>query len=213
MQAAAAVAAIGGPVARAAQNANSPEPKAIAAVMGTNLSGLEWAAPGLRHSLSSAPNIHFTVPRKADVLYLASCGFTKNRLPVQWELLQPMLPGTQASAVAKKLIGEPGSFHAGYAGHITGLLDAHAAAGTRCIIDLHNYARYRDFKYQPDGSVIGLKAAPEPWLRPYTLDKAQLQTRIFALGEGATLTPVQFADFWWRAASAWGGHPAWAVMG
>ena len=207
MQAAAAVAAIGGPVARAAQNANSPEPKAIAAVMGTNLSGLEWAAPGLRHSLSSAPNIHFTVPRKADVLYLASCGFTKNRLPVQWELLQPMLPGTQASAVAKKLIGEPGSFHAGYAGHITGLLDAHAAAGTRCIIDLHNYARYRDFKYQPDGSVIGLKAAPEPWLRPYTLDKAQLQTRIFALGEGATLTPVQFADFWWRAASAWGGHP------
>lgn len=207
LQAATSVAAIGGSVARSVQSAGSPEPKAIAAVMGTNLSGLEWAAPGLRHSLSSAPNIHFTVPRKADVVYLAGCGFTKNRLPVQWELLQPMLPGTQASAVAKKLIGEPGSFHTGYAAYITALLDAHAASGIRCIIDLHNYARYRDFKYQADGSVIGLKAAPEPWLRPYTLDKAQLQTRIFALGEGATLTPAQFADFWRRAASLWGGHP------
>ena len=204
---AATVAAIGAPGAGPARGASSPELKSAPAVMGTNLSGLEWAAPGLRHGLSSAPNIHFTVPRKADVAYLASCGFTKNRLPVQWELLQPMLPGTQASAVAKKLIGEPGSFHAGYAAYITKLLDAHAASGTRCIIDLHNYARYRDFKYQADGSVIGLKAAPEPWLRPYTTDKSQLQTRIFALADGATLKPAQFADFWRRAASAWGGHP------
>ena len=207
LQAAAAVAAIGGQGAGTARGAAGPEPKAAPAVMGTNLSGLEWAAPGLRHSLSSAPNIHFTVPRKADVAYLASCGFTKNRLPVQWELLQPMLSSTQASSVARKLIGEPGSFHAGYAAYVTRLLDAHAASGSSCIIDLHNYARYRDFKYQADGSVIGLKAAPEPWLRPYTTDKAQLHVRIFALAEGATLTPAQFADFWRRAASTWGGHP------
>ena len=207
LQSAAAVAAIGNPGVGPAWGAGSPESKAPAAVMGTNLSGLEWAAPGLRHSLSSAPNIHFTVPRKADVAYLAACGFTKNRLPVQWELLQPMLPGTQANPAARKLIGEPGSFHAGYAAYITGLLDAHAASGMRCIIDLHNYARYRDFKYQADGSVVGLKAAPEPWLRPYIQDKAQLQTRIFALAEGASLSPAQFADFWRRAASMWGGHP------
>ena len=207
LQAATAVAAIGAPGARTAWGAGGLEPKPVVAVMGTNLSGLEWAAPGLRHSLSSAPNIHFTVPRKADVAYLASCGFTKNRLPVQWELLQPMLSNTQPSAVARKLIGEPGSFHAGYAAYVTRLLDAHAASGTRCIIDLHNYARYQDFKYQADGSVIGLKAAPEPWLRPYTTDKSQVQVRIFGLGEGATLSPAQFADFWRRAANAWGGHP------
>ena len=212
LQAAAAVAAISGAGAVGARDAAGPVPKAPAAAMGTNLSGLEWAAPGLRHSLSSAPNIHFTVPRKADVAYLASCGFTKNRLPVQWELLQPMLVGTQASAVARKLIGEPGSFHAGYAAFITGLLDAHAASSTRCIIDLHNYARYQDFSYQADGSVIGLKAPPEPWLRPYTTDKSQLQTRIFALAPGATLSPAQFADFWRRAASAWGAAtPDWAA--
>lgn len=207
LQSAAAVAALGSPGAGPAWGAGGLDAKAHAAVMGTNLSGLEWAAPGLRHSLSSAPNIHFTVPRKADVAYLAACGFTKNRLPVQWELLQPMLPGTPANPAARKLIGEPGSFHAGYAAHVTGLLDAHAASGMRCIIDLHNYARYQDFKYQADGSVLGLKAAPEPWLRPYTPDKAQLQTRIFALADGASLSPAQFADFWRRAASLWGGHP------
>ena len=190
-----------------AQAAGQPEAKAAPAAMGTNLSGMEWAMPGLRHGLSSAPNIHFTVPRSADVAYLASCGFTKNRLPVQWELLQPMLPGTVANAAAKTLIGEPGAFHAGYAAFITGLLDAHAASDMRCIIDLHNYARYQDFRYQADGSVVGLKAAPDPLLRPYTTDRAQIQGRIFALGEGATLTPAHFADFWRRAAMLWKGHP------
>ena len=206
-QAAAALAALGLWGRQAAQAAGQAEAKPPPAVMGTNLSGMEWAKPGLRHGLSSAPNIHFTVPRKADVAYLASCGFNQNRLPIQWELLQPMLSNIQASAVAKKLIGDPGSFHAGYASYITGLLDAHAESGIRCIIDLHNYARYQDFKYQADGSVVGLKAAPDTLLRPYTTDKSQLQVRIFALAEGASLTPAQFADFWRRAASLWKGHP------
>ena len=39
---------------------------------------------------------------------------------------------------------------------VADILDAHATAGIRCIIDLHNYCRYRDFVFQPDGSVIGL---------------------------------------------------------
>ena len=81
---------------------------------GTNLSGMEWAKPGLRHGLSSAPNVHFTVPRAADVTYLAANGFSKNRLPIQWELLQPMLHDTLANAAAVAAIGRPGAFHAGY---------------------------------------------------------------------------------------------------
>ena len=206
-QAVAAMAALGLWPGKQAQAAGQPEVKIPPPAMGTNLSGMEWAKPGLRHGLSSAPNIHFTVPRKADVAYLASCGFTKNRLPIQWELLQPMLPGTHANAAAKALIGEPGAFHADYAACITGLLDAHAASSTRCIIDLHNYARYQDFKYRADGSVLGLKAAPDPLLRPFTTDKSQIQSRIFALGEGASLTPAQFADFWRRAAMLWKNHP------
>lgn len=180
--------------------------------MGTNLSGMEWAKPGLRANTSSAPNLHFTVPRKADVAYLADCGFMKNRLPIQWELLQPMLHDTTANAAAKAAIGNPGAFHAGYEAFITGVLDAHAAAGTRCIIDNHNYGRYQDFRFQPDGSVIGLTVPPGP-LRPYTTDAVQIQSRIFSLAPGATLKPAHFADFWTRAATKWKNHPGFGGYG
>ena len=203
-QALAALAALG--LQRAALAAGQGT-KAAPVIMGTNLSGMEWTKPGLRYGLSSAPNLHFTVPRRADVAYLASCGFTQNRLPIQWELLQPMLPDTQANTTARALIGEPGRFHAVYASFITGVLDAHAAAGIRCIIDLHNYARYQDFRYQPDGSVIGLTAPPQAALRPYTTDNQQVYVRIFGLAPGASLTPAHFVDFWRRAAAQWKGHP------
>ena len=178
-----------------------------APAIGTNLSGLEWARPGLRHSLSSLPNLHFTVPRRADVAYLASQGFVRNRLPIQWELLQPMLFDTRANGVARSAIGQPGEFHAGYAGYISSVLDAHAAAGAKCILDLHNYARYRDFVWQADGSVLGLTLPANPLLRPYPTDHRQIQERIFALAPGATLTLAHFTDFWMRAARQWQGHP------
>lgn len=180
--------------------------------MGTNLSGMEWAKPGLRANTSSAPNLHFTVPRKADVAYLAACGFIKNRLPIQWELLQPMLHDTVANAAAKAAIGNPGAFHAGYEAFITGVLDAHAAAGTRCIIDNHNYCRYQDFRFQPDGSVIGLTVPPSP-LRPYTTNAVQIQSRIFSLAPGATLKISNFTDFWTRAAAKWKNHPGFGGYG
>lgn len=180
--------------------------------MGTNLSGMEWAKPGLRANTSSAPNLHFTVPRKADVAYLAACGFMKNRLPIQWELLQPMLHDTPANAAAKAAIGNPGAFHAAYEAFITGVLDAHAAAGTRCIIDNHNYGRYQDFRFQPDGSVIGLTVPPSP-LRPYTTDAVQIQSRIFSLAPGATLKIAHFTDFWTRAATKWKNHPGFGGYG
>ncbi|MDB5930802.1 MAG: Twin-arginine translocation pathway signal [Polaromonas sp.] len=213
-QAAAAMAVLGyqGAVAQA-QGAATSGARARGIAMGTNLSGMEWAKPGLRRGLSSEPNIHYTVPRKADVAYLADCGFTKNRLPIQWELLQPMLHDTVANDTAKSLIGQPGDFHTGYAGYITGVLDAHAAAGIRCIIDLHNYCRYQDFRYQPDGSVIGLTRPPIRMLRPYTRDASQIQERIFSLAEGATLTQAHFVDFWKRAATLWKSHPGFGGYG
>ena len=181
--------------------------------MGTNLSGMEWARPGLRYGESSLPNIHFAVPRKAEVAYLAACGYSKNRLPIQWELLQPMLHDTPADDTAKKLIGNPGAFHAAYESYITGVLDAHAAAGMRCIIDNHNYCRYQDFKFQPDGSVTGLVPAPQPLMRPYTTDGNQVQIRIFSLAKGATLTQANFTDFWRRAAVRWKDHPGFGGYG
>ena len=181
--------------------------------MGTNLSGMEWASTGLRYGGSSAPNLHFTVPRNADVAYLAACGYTKSRLPIQWELLQPMLHDTVANAAAKAAIGDPGVFHAVYESYITGVLDAHAAAGMKCLIDCHNYCRYQDFVFQADGTVIGLEAPSNPLIRPYTSDGSQVQTRIFALAAGASLKQSNFTDFWTRAALKWRNHPGFGGYG
>jgi endoglucanase len=114
---------------------------------------------------------------------------------------------TLANPVARTAIGVPGEFHAGYAGFITSVLDAHAAVGATCILDLHNYARYRDFRWQADGSVLGLMVPADRLLRPYTSDRSQVIERIFALAPGASLSLAHFTDFWARAARQWGRHP------
>ena len=180
--------------------------------MGTNLSGMEWAF-NVRSTPNTAPNLNITVPRAAEVRWLAVNGFGKNRLPFMWELLQPMLSDTVANAQARALIGEPGAFHEGYARYIDSVLDAHAAAGTRCILDCHNYCRYRDFRFHPDGSVIGLTRPADPTLHAYTTDGSQVFTRIMATAPGATLRPGAFADFWRRAALRWKDHPGFGGYG
>lgn len=199
--------------ARPASAQIPPPPPVGGVAMGTNFSGMEWANTGLRYGASSVPNLNFTVPRKADVAYMVASGFTKNRLPIQWELLQPMQHDTVANAAAVAAIGSPGAFHAGYESYITGVLDAHAAVGIKCIIDCHNYCRYQDFIYQADGTVIGLVAQSNPLLRPYTTDSSKVQVRIFALAAGATLKPPNFTDFWRRAALKWKDHPGFGGYG
>ncbi|MBA2965464.1 cellulase family glycosylhydrolase [Ramlibacter sp. MAH-25] len=182
------------------------------AVIGTNLSGMEWAQPGLRRNASSLPHLHFSVPRKAEVAWLAAQGFKRNRLPFQWELLQPVLPDSKPGEAVRALVGNPGELHAGYAQWITDVLDAHAAVGATCILDLHNYGRYRDFRYGPDGSVPGLQR-PTPAHRAFTEDPNATLDRIFALAPGATLTPAHLADVWTRAARRWKDHPGLAGYG
>ena len=201
------------PVQAAPEPAAAAAPPSGALLMGTNFSGMERALPSLRLSTSTLPNVDFTVPRAADVAYLASTGHRKNRLPIQWELLQPMLHDTLASPAARAAIGQPGQFHAVYASYITGVLDAHAAVGSRCIIDLHNYCRYKDFKFQPDGSVVGLTVPSNKLLRAYTTEASQVRTRLFALAPGATLTLANFTDFWTRAALQWKDHPGFGGYG
>ena len=195
----------------------APEPGPVIpsnlARMGTNFSGMEWAGNELRRSPRTVPNLDWTAPRAADVTHLAVNGFGRNRLPIQWELLQPMLVDTVANAQAGALIGEPGAFHEGYAQAITRVLDAHAAVGARCVLDCHNYCRYTDFRFQSDGSVIGLSAPDDPQARAYTTDPAQVWTRIFATAPGASLRPAAFVDFWVRAAQRWKDHPGFGGYG
>jgi endoglucanase len=181
--------------------------------MGTNLTGMQTAIANLRINAGTLPNVNYTVPRVADVAWLAANGYNKNRLPIQWELLQPMLNTTQANAAARAAIGEPGAFNAAYDSYITGVLDAHAASGMKCILDLHNYCRYTDFVFQPDGSVRGLVVDPNPLIRAYTTDGSQTQIRIIARAPGATLTQSNLIDFWTRAANRWKDHPGFGGYG
>jgi hypothetical protein len=175
--------------------------------MGANLSGMQAAIGNLRFGQGTQVNIDWAVPRRADVQWLADNGFTMNRLPIQWEMLQPVLFDTNVNAATRAIVGNPGDFNATYQSYITAMLDAHAQAGIKCFLDLHNYCRYIDFVYQPDGSVRGLVKPANPAIYPYTSDSSQVTTRIFATAPGATLTQAQFADFWTRAARLWHGHP------
>ncbi|WP_235965250.1 glycoside hydrolase family 5 protein [Caenimonas soli] len=174
---------------------------------------MQTAEIGMRFGTGTLPNVNFTVARRSDVAWLAANGFTKNRLPIQWELLQPMLHDTVANAAARAAIGEPGAFHAGYESYITGVLDAHAAVGAKCIIDLHNYARYRDFRFQSNGSVIGLVDPVNPLIHAYTTDNTQILERIVALAPGVTLRQSHLNDFWTRAANKWKDHPGFGGYG
>jgi len=181
--------------------------------MGTNFSGMEWALGELRESPRTRPNIDYTPPRAVAVAYLAANGFGRNRLPLQWELLQPMLGDTVANPEARALIGEPGALHPVYASYIDATLDAHAAAGARCILDLHNFCRYKDFVYQSDGAVIGLTRPGDPLAYAYTPAPNQVYERIFALAPNASLKPATFADVWRRMALRWKDHPGFGGYG
>jgi hypothetical protein len=180
--------------------------------VGTNLTGLQIAVFNVRYGGGTQQDVDIAVPRRADVRWLAANGYHDTRLPIQWEMLQPMLFDTNANAATRAIVGQPGAFDPTYQGHIQSILDEHAAAGIRCVIDLHNYCRYRDFVYQPDGSVIGL-VQPAAGIMPYTTDRNQVQTRIFATASGATLRPAHFNDFWVRVARLWKDHPGFGGYG
>ena len=174
---------------------------------------MELAGPALRASASTLPNVNYAVPRREEIAWLAANGYRKSRLPIRWEMLQPVLNDTNINAATRAVLGNPGEFHARYASYIDQVLDAHAAAGIQCVIDIHNYCRYTDFVYQPDGSVIGLVTPNSPLVNPYTTDANQVRTRIFALAPGATLTMSNYNDFVSRIAARWKDHPGFGGYG
>src|SRR4051794_3585303 len=188
----------------------SPAPGAAAQIqfgIGTNLASMELGE-AIRFGASTLPNVNFSVPRQQDIDYLRDNGFGKSRLPIRWEMLQPVLNDTNANAATLATIGvsAPGAFHPGYAAFITQVLDAHARAGTKCIIDVHNYCRYTDFVYQPDGSVKGLQKTSS-FIQAFTSDATQVRFRVFALPPGATLTIANYVDLMTRIAQTWKDPP------
>ena len=188
-----------------------PQPK-IAFGVGVNLVGMSVYYTELRKKVN-LPNNHFAVPRANDIAYLASKGFIKSRLPVTWELLQPVLADTNINLATRGIIGVPGEFSAMYASYITEVLDAHAAVGMKCVIDLNNNCRYTDFVYQADGTVLGLVPSPDATAQAYTETVGQTRMRIFALAAGATLTQAHFTDVWTKAATRWKAHAGFGGYG
>lgn len=181
--------------------------------MGANLAGMQAAMGNLRFGQGTQVNIDWAVPRRADVQWLAANGYTLNRLPIQWEMLQPVLFDTNINTATRAIVGNPGEFNATYQSYITSMLDVHAQLGIKCWIDLHNYCRYVDFVVQPDGSVRGLVRPSAAGIYAYTSDPTQVVTRIFATAPGATLRPAHFTDFWTRAARLWKDHPGFGGYG
>lgn len=196
----------------------SPPPATSTVAVGPNLSGMEWAnASGNTHrtSASSRPNINFAVPRLQDIAYMAMAGMKKSRLPVSWEMLQPIRASSPANSTIRSGYGvsSNGAFYEVYAQYIDKVLDAHAAMGVKCIIDLHNYGRYRDFIYNGDGSVTGFVNPAEELVQPYTTDSSKVRTCIMSKAAGATLTVSDFTDFWTRAANRWKNHAGFGGYG
>ena len=195
------------PAPAPAAGPSGPAPVSMQFAIGTNLASMELG-DAIRYGANTLPNVNFSVPRQQDVTYLSNNGFKKNRLPIRWELLQPVLYDTKANAATLSAIGvsAPGEFHPAYTAYITQVLDEHAKAGTKCILDVHNYCRYVDFIYQPDGSVKGLQKQ-NGGAQAFTTDSTQVQFRIMATAPGATLTIAQYVDFMTRLAQTWKGHP------
>ena len=173
---------------------------------GTNLAGMELSS-GVRYGGSTRPNLNITPPRVSDVAWLSKLGFSRVRLPIAWEFLQPVLSSSIANATIRNgynpVLSANGALYTTYRDWITAVLDACAANNMTCIIDLHNYCRYRDFQYNPDGSVTGFVAAPDAQTQPYSSTGA-VQGRIFALASGATLTQADFNDIWTKIVNYWG---------
>jgi aryl-phospho-beta-D-glucosidase BglC (GH1 family) len=198
--------------------AGSPITAAFAA--GVNLSGMEVTSPRLvRYGASNYPNRNYTVPRAATIAYLASQGITKVRLPIAWELLQPIRASSPANAAVVAAYNSSlgahvkGGFWEPYAAYITKVLDAAQAAGIKVLLDVHNYARYNDFVYQADGSVLGLVDPADDLLPPHVNgDTAQVTSTIFAK-VNPKLTVADFVDLWTRIATRWKDHAGLGAYG
>lgn len=193
----------------------APAPAPAGAHVGTNISGMEWAQPGLRYGQSTVQNINWTPARINHIKWLMSRGMTKLRLPVQWELLQPLLSDSPASATVKAAHGvaAAGDFSGPHQTILDGLFNAAATVGCKIILDLHNYCRYIDFVYDGSGNVVGFTDPADPLVPPYTTDSSKVTERIFSKAAGATLTTAAYTNFWTKVATRWGGNAGFGGYG
>lgn len=102
------------------------------ASVGINLAGAEFG------KIPGREGVDYRFPTASQVAYFSAAGFRSIRLPVRWERLQPAL---MMSLDRKYLDG------------MLSVFDSAAANGMDVLIDLHNYARYRN-------ELVGSAAVP-----------------------------------------------------
>lgn len=187
-----------------------PPPPTLTPVYGTNLSGMEWGNTAVRYS-PLTPYINYGIPRKNDINYYASLGMTRLRLPVMWELLQPIMSDrTGVDVSVTNALGQPGTFNGHYQAMIQSVLDGAAAANVKIILDLHNYCRYQDFIYQSNGTVTGFTVPTDSYVSPYTTNNTQVVVRVFAntavQNGSTTISQTAYQNVWTQIAGLWKTH-------
>ena len=86
--------------------APAPVPPGAASI-GTNLASMELTGESaIRFGGSTLPNVNYAVPRREELQYMRDHGFTKNRLPIRWEMLQPVLFDTRINDATAEAISE-----------------------------------------------------------------------------------------------------------
>ena len=109
-----------------------PVNASAACLQGINLAGAEFG------SLGGAVGVDYSYPTARTIAYFAQKGLNSVRLPFRWERLQPVLNGPLDSGELARL---------------TTTVKSVRANGMTVILDVHNYARYRD-------NLIGSNAVP-----------------------------------------------------
>jgi endoglucanase len=139
---------------------------------GVNLAGAEFG----EHTIPGQQGTHYTFNSEASYEYFASKGFQIVRLPIRWERLQPQLFGGFAP------------------GYLQGLRDNLTWAenhGILVIIDIHNYARYKEVQ----GGTV----------REFIIDNVY---------DGSVKVPAAaLADVWVRLSQEFRAHPALHAYG
>ena len=94
-------------------------------IRGINLAGAEFSP----NSLPGVNGLNYKFPSVQQLKYYKKNGFNATRLPLLWERLQPSLFGPLDTDYSKLILN---------------YMDSAQQAGLVVVIDIHNYARYRN---------------------------------------------------------------------
>lgn len=122
-------------------------------LVGMNLSGAEFGGTSL-------------FATAADFNYLNTKGYKFIRIPIEWSRVQPTLNGTLASS---EVTG------------ITNMLGYAAANGQKCILDIHDYARYNSIVMQYNTGTVNESHLKDFINKLLTACSAYANTSLYAL--------------------------------